>query len=161
MFRELISELAVISVMATVAEILLPETGGNRPVYFVFGLYFIALLLNPLVAFWTETDLTALDFSSLAEERVIAVTEESVMPEVYAATAQELAAEIEAKLKALFPHSEFEARISMSENGFEQVIIEYDGAFNRDVEGEIINLLATDYGIGTEKILIQKEGSSE
>ena len=61
---EMVADLVIVAVVAAFCDMLLPESGVKRSVRLVFGLYFMALMLNPLVTLWTDTDLSAMDFSS-------------------------------------------------------------------------------------------------
>lgn len=160
MFRELIRELAVISVIAAFAEMFLPNTAGKRPVYFVFGLYFIALLLNPLVEFWTDTDLSAPDFSALAEERTVSVAADAAQEQAYKQTAENIADELERKLKVLFPTDDFYIEIVMTAKGYEYVTVNYGGIIaDGSEECKIRELAATDYGIGKDELILNKRGT--
>ena len=50
-------ELLFVTAAAACLEMILPESTIRRPLRFIFGLWFLALLLNPLISLISDTDL--------------------------------------------------------------------------------------------------------
>lgn len=155
----MIADLVIVAVLASFCDMLLPETGVKRPVQLVFGLYFMALMLNPLVSLWTDNDFSAMDFSSLGEVRLNEAQTEFSEEVVYREAAATVSGEIEMKLERIYEGSSAKVHIVMDESGFIKVSVSVIGgvADERIATAEIQDLLVEDYGIPKDvlKISIQ------
>ena len=154
---EMVSDLVIVAVVAAFCDMLLPESGVKRSVQLVFGLYFMALMLNPLVTLWTDTDLSAMDFSSLGNAALLEAETEYDEAAVYREAAAALGAEIEEKLERIYEGGDAEVRLSMTEEGFTEasVTLEGGGFDPRIAAAEICDLLIADYGIPKEVISVR------
>ena len=162
----MVKDLVVIGVLAALCDLILPESTVKKPVQLVFGLYFMAVLLNPLITLWTGTDLTDIDFSQLGEAYVQEIDGAVADSDVYAEAAKNIGADIEGKLAALYDGDDFKASIAMDESGFQsaRIVVSYKGSVDETVmTAEIKDLLATDYGIEAKivKISFERSGGDE
>ncbi|MGM9567736.1 MAG: stage III sporulation protein AF [Clostridia bacterium] len=156
---EMVSDLVIVAVVAAFCDMLLPDTGVKRPVQLVFGLYFMALMLNPLVALWTDTDLSAMDFSALGDVALEGAETEYDEAAVYREAASVLGGEIEEKLERIYEGSEASVFLVMEESGFAEAEVTIKGEISNPpvVTAEIQDLLVADYGIPKEVIRIRME----
>lgn len=156
---EMVADLVIVAVVAAFCDMLLPDTDVKRPVQLVFGLYFMALMLNPLVTVWTDTDLSAMDFSTLGETTLREAETEYDADAVYREAAATLGAEIEGKLERIYEDSDAVVRLGMEESGFTEATVILKGSVSNPqiVAAEIQDLLTADYGIPKEVIRIQME----
>lgn len=145
----LVKDLVIIGIIASFCDLLLPRSDVRRPVQLVFGLYFMALMLNPLVAFFQDIDLSSIDFESLATERIIE-TEQGYSEElIYKEAAETLSDEIEGKISALYHLEQVSVSIQMNNDGFQKVKIKMENSsdFESVYVAEIKDFLAIEYGI--------------
>ena len=156
---EMIADLVIVAVVAAFCEMLLPDTGVKRPVQLVFGLYFMALMLNPLVALWTDTDLSAMDFSTLGSVALEEAETEYDEAAVYREAASALGREMEEKLERIYEGSDASVRLAMEESGFTEAEVTMKGDFSNPsvAAAEIQDLLIADYGIPKEVSRIYME----
>ena len=152
----MIRDIVIIGVVASFCEMVLPDSDVKHPVRLVFGLYFMALLINPLIALWTDTDLSAIDFGALAESETVEAQEFYNEEIVYAEAARTLETEIEGKLSAAYESCAIGADIQMSEVGFENVQINLRGNVGSKMvaSAEITDMLSRDYGIPKDVISV-------
>lgn len=159
-FSVMIRDVVIIGVLASFCEMLLPESDIKHPVRLIFGLYFMALLLGPMVALVTDTDLSALDVNALAETRTMEAPILFEEDMVYAEAADTLEREIEGKLGAVYGDCEPAVEIDMNAEGFSSVTVEITGDIPSEnvVAAEIRDLLCADYGIPEDVMKISLEG---
>ena len=160
-FTVMIRDIVIIGVVASFCEMVLPDSDVKHPVRLVFGLYFMALLLNPLITLWTDTDLSSIDFGIMAETETIEAQEIYEEQIVYAEAARTLETEIEGKLGAAYGDCSVSADIQMDESGFESVRVELNGNISSEMvaSAEISDLLSRDYGIPKDVIsVVLKKG---
>lgn len=145
-FSAMIRDLVIIAFIASICELLLPETQSREPVRLVFGLYFLCLMLNPVMKIIDDVDLAAIDFEALGEASLTEIDvayEESLVYEEAAAMLEE---DIEGRLNAIYDGADASVEIKMEERGFCSVAV-------RGVSGdavtvaEIKDFLASEYGI--------------
>ena len=153
---EMVADLVIVAVVAAFCDMLLPESGVKRSVRLVFGLYFMALMLNPLVTLWTDTDLSAMDFSSLGDAALREAETEYDAEAVYREAAAALGADIEEELERIYEGSDAEVCLVMKEEGFTEAAVSLKGGGSdpRIAAAEICDLLIADYGIPKEVIRI-------
>lgn len=149
LLSSLIRDLVIIGIIASFCDLLLPQSEIRRPAKLVFGLYFMALMLNPLVSLFQDTDLSAIDFEALAEENVMEVEVEYSEDMVYREAAETLSQEIEGKLGALYHDNQVLVSIQMNSEGFQKVKVKMSNSVPSDVIliAEIKDFLASEYGI--------------
>ena len=155
LLSSLIKDLVVIGVIASFCDLLLPQSKKHHSVQLVFGLYFMALMLNPLVALFQDTDLSAVDFETLAEEKIADTEFEYSEEMVYNEAAKTLSREIEGKLEALYDR-QVSVSVEMSVDGFQKVDVNIAGSGPSDAvsAAEIKDYLASEYGIATNLVYI-------
>ncbi len=156
--KELIKDLAIIGILAGFIEILVPEGKTKYPIRMIFGLYIIAVMLNPFLVFFHKTDLSALDFSDLE----IANIDESSSAEdneaVLQTAAAEIAADINGKLAAMYEEYTFAATVTLTADGEATAEITVTGAPNSKevaLSGEIKKFIAGEFGLSQRKITIK------
>ena len=156
LLKAVIRDLTVVAVLCAFIELLLPEGSSRYPVRLIFGLYFVAVLLNPLVGAISDVDLTAPEFELPAGEDITydATTSDE---QLYAMAAQTLAAEISARCHALYEEHEFTATVTMDEGGVQAIRVQTtaavanEAAMARDIKDE----LASAYGVERSKITVE------
>ena len=154
-------DMIVVAVAASCCEILLPEGESKRPVRFVFGLWFMALMLNPLVTLFTATDLSAIDIASLSDEELAAVGEEETdeEAEIYGEAARRLSEEFRQKLGALYEDRTFRVTARLEEKGVTSLSVAVGGeGGGESIREDILALAARDYGIPASAVEITFEG---
>lgn len=156
---EMVADLVIVAVIASFCEMLLPDTGVKRPVQLVFGLYFMALMLNPLVALVTDTDLSAMDFDSLGEASLREAEAAYDENTVYRQAAADLGADLESLLEQRYEGSDAAVRLAMDEGGFREATVRLKGYGGnpQTTAMEIQDLLIKEYGIPKDVIRIQME----
>lgn len=149
LLSSLIKDLVIIGIIASFCDLLLPRSEMHRPVQLVFGLYFMALMLNPLVALFQDTDLSAIDFETLAEEKIKETEFDYSEEMVYEEAAETLSQEIEGKLGALYHDDQVSVSILMNAEGFQRVKVKMSTSGQSDAvrAAEIKDFLASEYGI--------------
>lgn len=161
----MVKDLVVIGVLAAFCDMILPETTVKKPVQLVFGLYFMAVMLNPLITLWTGTDLTDIDFSELGEAYVEDIEGSVDTDDVYAEAARQIAADIEGRLSALYDDCTFDATVIMNEEAFQSVavVVTYEENVDETVmTAEIKDILAENYGMEGKTITVKFErGNSD
>ncbi len=162
----MVKDLVVIGVLAAFCDMILPESTVKKPVQLVFGLYFMAVMLNPLITLWTGTDLTDIDFSQLSEAYVENIEDSAETGDVYAEAARQIAADIEGRLEALYDDCDFAAAVTMDQESFQSVSVVVTHRKNVDevvMTAEIKDLLAENYGMAgkTIKVKIERGDSDE
>lgn len=145
----MVKDMAVIAVLASFCEMLLPESDVKKPIHLIFGLYFMILMLNPLVRLWTDVDFSQWDFTEMGAERIEVAAESWREEDVYEEAAKILASEMEGKLNAAYAPLTFEAEVKMSKEGFRSVavIVRGGGSAERVLRKEIKELFAKEYGV--------------
>ena len=145
----LIKDLVIIGIVASFCDLLLPESEIRRPVQLIFGLYFMALMLNPLVSLFQDTDLSVIDFESLAEEKFNEMEYDYSEDMVYQEAANTLSQEIEGRLGALYHDDQVTVSIRMNVDGFQKVKVNMSSAEQNEavLVVEIKEFLASEYGI--------------
>ena len=152
----MVRDVVIIGVMASLCEMVLPDNDVKHPVSLVFGLYFMALLINPMVTLFTDTDLSSIDFSALAEAETLETVELYNEEMVYQEAANTLETEIEGKLTAVYSGCSVETDIKMTENGFESVLVTMGGVDSSRavMAAEITDMLSRDYGISKDVLTV-------
>lgn len=159
-FTNMVKDLVVIGVLAAFCDMILPESTVKKPVQLVFGLYFMAVMLNPLITLWTGTDLTDIDFSRLGEGYVEEIEADAETGDVYAEAARQIAADLEGRLEALYDDCSFAATVTMAEAGFQRVAVVVTHGGNVDevvMTAEIKDLLAEHYGMTGKTVNVKFE----
>lgn len=156
-FSTMVRDMLIVGIIASFCDFLLPRSNIKRPVQLVFGLYFMALLMNPLVSVWTGTDLSDVDFSDMGETRIAEAEilyDESM---VYREAASSLESDIKGKLEAIYQSSEITVDIVMEKNGFCSVDIGMKNSQHNDAVmiAEIKEFLASEYGIPSDVVNIE------
>lgn len=156
----MVKDLVVIGVLAAFCDIILPESTVKKPVQLVFGLYFMAVMLNPLITLWTGTDLTEIDFSELGEAYAEDIDGSVDTADVYDEAARQIAADIEGRLEALYDDCDFDAAVTMNQDAFEAVSVVVTGEKNVDetiMTAEVKDFLAENYGMEGKIITVKFE----
>ena len=156
----MVKDLVAIGVLAAFCDMILPESTVKKPVQLVFGLYFMAVMLNPLITLWTGTDLTDIDFSQLSEAYVEDIETNVETGDVYAEAARQIAVDIEGRLEALYAGCDFAAAVTMDQESFQSVSVAVTTAKNVDetvMTAEIKDLLAENYGMAGKTIRVKFE----
>ena len=145
-------DLLFVTAAAAALEMILPKSDIRRPLRFIFGLWFLALLLNPLITLVSETDLGEIgrsfgesDFSAAEESAA-----ESGRSSIYREAGERLSAEIEAGLEAVF-EEDFDVEAEIDEGGVVSLRV-LTAAAAAAKETEIRRFLAERYGIPKGKI---------
>jgi stage III sporulation protein AF len=156
----MVKDLVVIGVLAAFCDMILPESTVKKPVQLVFGLYFMAVMLNPLITLWTGTDLTDIDFSQLGEEYMVEIDSDVDTDDVFAEAARQIAVDIEGRLVALYDDCTFAVTVTMDQESFQSVVVNVTHEKNVDetvMTAEIKDILAENYGVGGETITVKFE----
>lgn len=148
-FSAMVRDMLIIGIIASFCDFLLPRSDIKRPVQLVFGLYFMALLMNPLVSIWTGIDLSTVDFSEMGDASVAEVEMQYDESMVYREAASTLETDIKGKLESIYQGFEVTVNIMMEESGFRSVDIVIKDSQNNDMVmvAEIKEYLASEYGI--------------
>ncbi len=155
--KSLLRDLAIIGILAAFIEILVPEGKTKYPVRMIFGLYIIAIMLNPFLDLFHKTDLSALDFSELEVTEFGEVSWEDEEDTVLEEAALAIAKDVEAKLAAAYEAYTFTATVNLSADGDATVEITVTGVdHSREVflSGEIKALIAKEFEIAQSKTKI-------
>lgn len=152
--KNIIGDLAVVGVIAAFLDMLLPEGSSRRGVKLVFGLYFVAILINPLVGFFSHNHFSMPDFSEAA---VVSQEESQGFQDSDLLTRAEdsLAQEIAAKCKALYEKGTFEVSVSLTEQEVNGISIQCQGideGKERVTTNDIQTFIAKDYGVKKSKV---------
>ncbi len=147
-------ELLFVTAAAACLEMILPESTIRRPLRFIFGLWFLALLLNPLISLISDTDLNeiARSFGEYDELPIVAEIDAAAGEQVYREAGERLSAEIEAGLKAVFGDEDFDVETEIDAKGVVSLRVRTAAAEER--KKEMLRFLAERYGINKEKIEI-------
>ncbi|MDO4542617.1 MAG: stage III sporulation protein AF [Bacillota bacterium] len=151
--QDVIRDFAIVAVLAAFVDMFLPGATKHYSIKLVFGLYFLAVLLNPVVSLFTDVDLAALDFRDLAISDMTA--EEAVDDAgVLAAAASSLASEMEARLGATYEEIGFTVTVDLGSDEVKEVEVLVEAVSpgrERVMADNIKNFLAQDYGIEKDK----------
>lgn len=145
-FSAMIRDLVMIAFIASFCELLLPKSQSKGPVQLVFGLYFLGLMLSPILSFAGGVELSAIDFESLGEASLVEVDPSYDVSAVYDDAADMLEQDISGRLEAIYRKDDISVEIEMEESGFRWVVVRGMG---RDavVAEEVKELLAAEYGM--------------
>lgn len=158
--KELVKDLAIIGILAGFIEILVPEGKSKYPIRMIFGLYIIAVMLNPFLTLFHKTDLSSLDFNAIEADTALSGNDSLDSEEqeaVLAEAANNLAADLDNKLAALYEGYSFTTNVSLTASGNTTVEITVTGAENsREValSGEIKAFVAEELGLNQRHISI-------
>ncbi len=153
-FTKVIGDIAVVAVFAAFIDMFLPKARQHYGIKLVFGLYFLAILLNPVVGLFTDMDFSTLDFSQLAIEEGEILPQEADSS-VLEAASQSLSAEIETKLEAVYEEYDFYVMAVLGNDSVESVTAEVSSVEpgrERVVADKVKTILAEDYGIEKRKV---------
>lgn len=154
--RSIIGDIALVAVLAAFIDMFLPRAREHYGIKLVFGLYFLAILLNPIVVFFTDADFGDLDFREVSLEQY-ENQDENVEGSVLTEAAASLSLEIEAKLEAVYESVDFTVEMTLSPDEVDKMEIRAEGAEpgrQRVIDDEIKTMLAGDYGVERKKIKV-------
>lgn len=156
-FSAMIRDLVIVAFVASLCELLLPETQSAGSVRLVFGLYFLCLMLSPVMSFVGDVDLDAIDFEALGEASLMeidAAYKESLSESlVYDEAAAMLEKDIKGRLDAIYDEENVVVEIEMDESGFRSVVVR-GVSENAVVVAEIKDFLGAEYGIDRTVIAV-------
>lgn len=154
--RSIIGDIALVAVLAAFVDMFLPRAQNHYGIKLVFGLYFLAILLNPIVGFFTEVDFASLDFRDLSLEQY-EVQDENVEGSVLTEAAASLSREIETKLEAVYEDVVFTVDMTLNADEVKKVEVQATGAEpgrQRVIDDEIKTMLARDYAVERKKVKV-------
>ncbi|MEG0874583.1 MAG: stage III sporulation protein AF [Clostridiales bacterium] len=151
--KAVIGDIAIVAVLAGFLDIFLPKNNTNYGVKLVFGLYFLAILLNPVITLFTDTDLANQDFTKLSDNRSweqVELEENAILDKAAAS----LNHEIEVRLGAIYENVKFTTNVAMNTADIEGVKIEVSGITQgkeRVFADKIKEFIAMEYGVKKNK----------
>lgn len=151
--RSVIADIAVVAVLAAFIDMFLPNARNHYGIKLVFGLYFLAILLNPVIDLFTETDFADLDFRELSISDT-QIAESDLDGSVLEAAADSLNQEIATKLTAKYEDFDFEVKVELTPEEIAAVEVRAAGVNpgrERNISADIKELLAEDYGVKKRK----------
>ena len=158
---ELGRDLLFVSAVAACLEMILPESGVRRPLRFIFGLWFLALLLNPLVSLVGDGDFKATGSAFFESEDLFSATaasEETGRDSIRREAGERLSAEIKTKLEAVFEEEDIDVEAEIDESGIVSLYVTIESEAG-EKEKEMRRFLVEQYGVAKENIeIMRKEG---
>lgn len=150
--KDVILDLAIVAVLAAFIELLLPEDKMRYPVKLIFGLYFMALLINPVLSLFNKTDLSDLDFREMditIEAREPTADEQG---QVFSLAEASLAAEIAQRCHAMYEDGQFEVTVKLGDSDVESIQVAVRGT--APPLDDIVSFIAATYGVEKSKIAV-------
>lgn len=150
LIRAMVRDLAIIAIIAAFIELFLPGEKMRYPVKLIFGLYFMAILVNPILSLFNNTHLTELDFRDMEiniEAREPQIDESG---DILSLAETSLGQEMAAKCHALYEDCKFEVTVRLGESDIDQVTVKVRG-LSPPLEA-IREYLASTYGVEKSKI---------
>ena len=160
LLKNMVGDLAIIALIASFMEILVPSGPSRNVVRLVLGLYFLAVMLTPVLSLMGNDDLASLDFSKI---EMIDETwgdeweEQENDTDIYDVAASSIASEIDGRLGAIYEEENYkiDSSVTMNKTEIQNVTVEISGVSSgkeRVVFDEIKRFLNSEYGISSKHI---------
>ena len=154
LLKNMVGDLAIIALIASFMEILVPSGPSRNVVRLVLGLYFLAVMLTPVLSLMGNDDFASLDFSKI-----------EMIDETWGDEWEEQ--ENDGRLGGIYEEENYkiDSSVTMNKTEIQNVTVEISGVSSgkeRVVFDEIKRFLNSEYGISSKHIDIAfKEAEDE
>lgn len=167
LLKNMVGDIAIIAIIASFMEILVPSSHNRNAVRLILGLYFMAVMLNPIIALMGRENFASLDFTEIeiSGESWENGDDPQEKTDIYDVAADSIASEIDGRLGAMYEDYQIASSVAMDETEVREVQVEVAGASSGKelvIHDEIKRFISSEYGIPSNHIKVAfKEADDE